>query len=185
MPPLPNELFEKYTALGLSDYDASVLTDDKGFALYFEQLLQYVDNAKSAANWMMGEVKGHINELATTIDGFNMSPDRLAELINMVDSGKMGRTLAAQQLFPLMIKDQSKSAEQLAQENNLVQVGGEDELAGWIDQAMQAFPDKVEEYRGGKKGILGLFMGEVMRLSGGKADPKKTNQMLREKLDNE
>ena len=66
-----------------------------------------------------------------------------------------------------------------------MQVGGEDELAGWIQQSMDAYPDKVAEYRGGKKGILGLFMGEVMRLSGGKADPKKTNSMIREALDNE
>lgn len=184
MPPLPNELFAKYIALGLSDYDAGVLTDNKGFALYFESLLKYVKNPKSAANWMMGEVKGHINELAIDISGFNVTPERLGGLINMVDSGMMGQTMASQQLFPLLLQHPQKNAVELSEEFGLVQVGDSNELDKWITVAMNNFPDKVEEYRSGKKGILGLFMGEVMRLSGGKADPKKTNQMLREALEN-
>ena len=81
--------------------------------------------------------------------------------------------------------DSSDSAEIIAERNGLVQVGDSDELSGWIQKAMDTYPDKVAEYRSGKKGILGLFMGEVMRLSGGKADPKKTNSMIREALENE
>ena len=184
MPPLPTELYEKYINLGLSDYDAGVLTDNKGFALYFESLLQFVKNPKSAANWMMGEVKGHINEMAIDISGFDVTAERLAGLINLVDSGKMGQTMASQQLFPLLTKFLDKTADELAEEHGLVQVANTDELESWIAAAMERFPDKVAEYRSGKKGILGLFMGEVMRLSDGKADPKKTNQMLREALDN-
>lgn len=185
MPPLPNELFAKYTSeLGLSDYDAGVMTDDKNFALYFEDLLNHVKNPKSAANWMMGEVKGHINELAVDIDGFTLSAPRLGELINLVEDGKMGRTLAAQQLFPLMIAQPDKPAQALAEENDLVQVGSADELEALIQQAFEKWPDKVEAYRAGKKGVLGLFMGEVMRLSNGKADPGKTNRMIREALEN-
>ncbi len=184
MPPLPSELYAKYKQLGLSDYDASVLTDDKSFALYFEDILNYTTDAKSAANWMMGEVKGYLNEQATEISKFPIDAKRLAALINMVANGQMGRTMASQQLFTLMIGS-TDSPEALAERHGLVQVGGEDELAGWIQQSMDAYPDKVAEYRGGKKGILGLFMGEVMRLSGGKADPKKTNSMIREALDNE
>ncbi len=183
LPPLPKELFRKYIDLGLSDYDASMLTDDKHIALYFETLLKYVESAKSGVNWMMGEVKGYINELAIGIDEFPISPERLADLINMVDEGKMGRTLASQQLFPIMIKEPQKTPVELATINNLVQVDNLDELEQWIQKSIDAYPDKVEEYRGGKKGILGLFMGEVMRLSGGKADPKKTNQLLRQKLE--
>jgi aspartyl-tRNA(Asn)/glutamyl-tRNA(Gln) amidotransferase subunit B len=184
MPPLPNELFEKYKALGLSDYDAGVLTDDKSFALYFEALLEDVSNAKSAANWMMGEVKGFLNEQAIEISRFPINAKRMSGLIEMVDHGKMGRTMASQQLFSLML-DSSDSAEIIAERNGLVQVGDSDELSGWIQKAMDTYPDKVAEYRSGKKGILGLFMGEVMRLSGGKADPKKTNSMIREALENE
>lgn len=183
LPPLPKQLFRKYVGLGLSEYDASMLTDDKHIALYFETLLNHVESAKSGVNWMMGEVKGYINELAIDIDEFPITPERLADLINMVDEGKMGRTLASQQLFPIMIKEPQKTPVELAKENNLVQVNNLDELEQWIQKSIDAYPDKVEEYRGGKKGILGLFMGEVMRLSGGKADPKKTNQLLRQKLE--
>ncbi len=183
LPPLPKQLFRKYVGLGLSEYDASMLTDDKHIALYFETLLNHVESAKSGVNWMMGEVKGYINELAIDIDEFPITPQRLAGLINMVDEGKMGRTLASQQLFPIMIKEPQKTPVELAKENNLVQVNNLDELEQWIQKSIDAYPDKVEEYRGGKKGILGLFMGEVMRLSGGKADPKKTNQLLRQKLE--
>ncbi len=183
LPPLPKQLFRKYVGLGLSEYDASMLTDDKHIALYFETLLNHVESAKSGVNWMMGEVKGYINELAIGIDEFPITPQRLAGLINMVDEGKMGRTLASQQLFPIMIKEPQKTPVELAKENNLVQVKNLDELEQWIQKSIDAYPDKVEEYRGGKKGILGLFMGEVMRLSGGKADPKKTNQLLRQKLE--
>ena len=113
-----------------------------------------------------------------------MTAERLAGLINLVDSGKMGQTMASQQLFPLLTKFLDNTADELAEEHGLVQVANTDELKSWIAAAMERFPDKVAEYRSGKKGILGLFMGEVMRLSDGKADPKKTNQMLREALDN-
>lgn len=184
LPPLPNELFKKYVDdLQLSEYDAGVLTDDKHFALYFEELLKQVSSSKTAANWMMGEVKGYLNEMAIEIDKFDCTPARLGELINMVDSGKMGRTLAAQQLFPLILQNPEKSAHSLAEEYQLVQVGNEDQLQNWIQQTMDKYPDKVEEYRGGKKGILGLFMGEVMRLSQGKADPKKTSELVQKALE--
>lgn len=184
LPPLPNELFSKYISdLGLSDYDAGVITDDKHFALYFEDVLKVARNAKSAANWMMGEVKGYLNEQAIEIKQFAVKPESLASLVNMVDEGKIGRTLAAQQLFPLMLKFPERDVAELASENDLVQVEDESELQGWITEALEKFPDKVAEYRGGKKGILGLFMGEVMRLSKGKADPAKTNEMIRKALE--
>ncbi|MEQ9187980.1 MAG: Asp-tRNA(Asn)/Glu-tRNA(Gln) amidotransferase subunit GatB [Cryomorphaceae bacterium] len=185
LPPLPNELFERYIQeLGLSDYDAGVLTDDKHIALYFEELLRHVKNPKTAANWMMGEVKGYINEMAIEIREFPLTPKNLAELINMVVDGQMGQTLASQQLFPLAVAHPDVSARALAEQHELVQVGDEDELKGWVTQAVSKYPDKVEEYRNGKKGILGLFMGEVMRQSNGKADPKKTNELIRQALEN-
>ena len=132
---------------------------------------------------MMGEVKGYLNEMAIEIDKFDCTPSRLAEVINMVDEGTMGRSLASQQLFPLVVQHPSKTARTLAEEFQLVQVGNEDELQSWIQQALDKYPEKVQEYRGGKKGIIGLFMGEVMRLSQGKADPKITSQLIQKALD--
>jgi aspartyl-tRNA(Asn)/glutamyl-tRNA(Gln) amidotransferase subunit B len=184
LPPLPSALYHKYVSeLGLSAYDAGVLTDDKHLALYFESLLEFVGNPKSAANWMMGEVKGFLNEMALEIQAFPVSPEKLAGLINLVETGKMGRTLASQQLFPLLMQHPNLDASTLAAEHNLVQVGDEDELNAWVAEAIQKFPDKVAEYKNGKKGILGLFMGEVMRLSKGKADPKKVNELILQALE--
>jgi len=151
--------------------------------MYFEAMLEKVKNPKSAANWMMGEVKGYINELAIDIQQFPVSIERMAELVNLVDEGSMGRTMASQQLFPLLVKHPDRSPHELAQEHDLIQVDDEAELRSWVNDALAKFPDKVEEYRGGKKGILGLFMGEVMRSSKGKADPKKTNQLIIEALE--
>lgn len=184
LPPLPSSLFAKYVnEHGLSEYDAGVLTDDKQVALYFEELLSHVQSPKSAANWMMGEVKGYVNEMAIEFKDFPLKPAKLAEIIRMVEEGKMGQTLASQQLFPLMMKEPDASAQALAEKHELVQVGDVDELAQWVNEALEKFPDKVEEYRNGKKGILGLFMGEVMRLSKGKADPKTTNELIRKALE--
>ena len=184
LPPLPQALFKKYTSeVGLSAYDAQVLTEEKYLAMYFEAMLEKVKNPKSAANWMMGEVKGYINELAIDIQQFPVSVERMAELVNLVDEGSMGRTMASQQLFPLLVKHPDRSPHELAQEHDLIQVDDEAELRSWVNDALAKFPDKVEEYRGGKKGILGLFMGEIMRSSKGKADPKKTNQLIIEALE--
>ncbi len=184
LPPLPDELYHKYTSdLSLSDYDATILSDDKHFALYFEEVLKHTSNAKSAANWMNGEVRGYLNDQAVDIQRFPLKPEHISSLVNLVDEGQMARTMASQQLFKLLIEEPSKSAKALAEEHQLVQIGDASELEGWIDEAMRKFPDKVEEYRSGKKGILGLFMGEVMRMSQGKADPKKTNELIRKALE--
>ncbi|GAB4376842.1 MAG: Asp-tRNA(Asn)/Glu-tRNA(Gln) amidotransferase subunit GatB [Salibacteraceae bacterium] len=183
MPSLPDQLYNRFVEAGLSEYDATVLTDEKGVALYFEELMEYVKHPKSAANWLMGEVKSYLNELAIDIGEFPLPPGKLAELVNYVDEGNIGRTLASQQLFPLLLKNPQSSPAELASQHGLVQVDDADSLQGFIQAALEKYPEKVAEYRAGKKGILGLFMGEVMRMSQGKADPKKTNQLLQKLLE--
>lgn len=186
LPALPAELYAKYTKeLSLSDYDASILSDDKFFALFFEEVLDHTKNAKSAANWMNGEVRGFLNEQAIDIQRFPLKPAQVASLVNLVDDGQMARTMASQQLFKLLIDHPEKSAKDLAHDHDLVQVEDASELEGWIKAAMERFPDKVEGYRNGQKSLLGLFMGEVMRSSNGKADPKKTNEMIRQMLESD
>ncbi|TWR31014.1 Asp-tRNA(Asn)/Glu-tRNA(Gln) amidotransferase subunit GatB [Mucilaginibacter pallidiroseus] len=179
MPALPNELFEKYVSkLGLSDYDAGVITAEKETAVYFEELIKHTDNYKSAANWMMGAVRSYLNDHHLHIADIAITPVNLAGLIKLVDDGKVNNTVASHKLFPLMLKDGSKTAAELAKEFNLIIEDNGDELDGFIQAALAKFPDKVTEYQKGKKGVLGLFMGEIMKLSKGKIDPKKTNQLL-------
>ena len=184
LPPLPNELFEKYTAkLGLSEYDAGVLTGSKPIALYFEELIAHTENYKAAANWMMGAVKAYLNHEAVEIDQFPISATNLAELIGLIDEGKVNNNVAEKQLFPAMLLTPEKSVAQLAEEKELLQSDNSDVIIQAVQEAMAKFPDKVEAYRNGNKNLLGMFMGQVMKASKGKADPKKANQLVRELLE--
>jgi len=183
LPPLPTELFKKFSIeFGLSEYDANILIDEKGIALYFDTLCQHTKNYKSAANFVNGSVKSYLNENAVTISNFSISPQQLASLITIVDDGKVSNTVATSKIFPAMINS-DKTAEEIATENNWVQESDSDALGDYIKQAIAKYPDKVAEYKEGKKGLIGLFMGEVMKLSKGQADPKLANQLLRTELE--
>ena len=184
MPSLPWELLNRFVnEYGLSEYDAQVLTDSKNIALYFEELCSKTTNYKAAANWMMGPVKGYLNELTLDITRFPLKPQQIAELIELVDSNKVSFSVASQKLYPLLLQQPQQKAMAIAEAENLLQESNEDTILPIIEEVIAAWPDKVAEYRGGKKGLLGLFMGEVMKKSQGKADPKKTNQLLREVLE--
>jgi aspartyl-tRNA(Asn)/glutamyl-tRNA(Gln) amidotransferase subunit B len=183
MPPLPRQLHAKFTGTyHLPEYDASVLTENKAMALYFDRLAELSAQPKAASNWMMGPVKGYLNEQALELDDFPLAPEALSAIIHLVESGTISFSAASQKLFPALIQQPSAQPEQLARDLMLVQERNEDHLQQWIDQALAAYPDKVLEYQGGKVGLLGLFMGEVMKRSGGKADPKATTQLLKEAL---
>ena len=184
MPALPKELYAKYTTqLGLSDYDAGVITADKEVAAYFEAITQYTDNYKSAANWLMGAVKSYLNDNNLTITQLQLEPENLAALIKLVDEGKINNSVAAHKLFPAMLKNAGKTPDELAKELNLLISQDVSEVDQFIQAALAKFPDKVKEYQKGKKGVLGLFMGEIMKLSKGKIDPQKTNQLLLKELE--
>jgi aspartyl-tRNA(Asn)/glutamyl-tRNA(Gln) amidotransferase subunit B len=185
MPPLPRELFHKFVhEYGLPDYDAGVLTDSKEIALYFEELCSHVQNFKAASNWMMGPVKSYLNELTLHIEDFPVSATSLAELIAIIDEGKVSFTVASQKIYPEMLKDNSKTPLQIAQELNLIQQSDEGSLKPIVESVLSENIAKVEEYRSGKKGLMGMFMGQVMKKSQGKADPKVATKILTELLEN-
>lgn len=184
MPSLPWELQKKFVdEYGLSAYDAQNLTDSKTIALYFEELCAKTGNYKAAANWMMGPVKGYLNELNLDITRFPLKPAQLAELIALVDDNKVSYTVASQKLYPIMLQKPDKQALQVAEEENLLQESGQGTILPIVEEVVAAWPEKVAEYRSGKKGLMGLFMGEVMKKSKGKADPKIASQLLRDVLD--
>jgi aspartyl-tRNA(Asn)/glutamyl-tRNA(Gln) amidotransferase subunit B len=179
LPPLPAELIERYTTqLGLSAYDAGVLTDAKEVALYYEDVLKHTANAKAGANWVMGPVKSYLNENALHISNFGLSAKRLAEIIALIDSGKVSFATASQKIFPVMIADKERSALQIAEEGNLVQNSDEGALLEIVKEVVAKYPAKVAEFKSGKTGLVGMFMGEVMKLSKGKADPKVANELV-------
>lgn len=184
MPALPDVLFERYTReLGLSDYDAHVLTETKEIAWYFDELVLHTSNYKAAANWVMGAIKSHLNENALEMADFFVPAKNIAALIELIDTNKVSNSVASQRIFPEMIADPERSPLSIAQDLNLLQESDTAYLEGLVDQVLASMPEKVTEYKNGKKGLMGLFMGQVMKLSQGKADPKESTRLLTERLE--
>jgi len=123
-------------------------------------------------------VKSYLNENALHISNFGLSAKRLAEIIALIDSGKVSFATASQKIFPVMIADKERSALQIAEEGNLVQNSDEGALLEIVKEVVAKYPAKVAEFKSGKTGLVGMFMGEVMKLSKGKADPKVANELV-------
>jgi aspartyl-tRNA(Asn)/glutamyl-tRNA(Gln) amidotransferase subunit B len=184
MPSLPRELHHKYvTEYKLPAYDAQVLTDTREVALYFEEICKSTSNYKAASNWVMGPVKSYLNENSIEATHFPIPASVIAEVIQLVDSGKVNFTNASQRIFTELIKDHSKSPLQLAQDLDLIQESSEDSILPIVEQVLKEFPLKVEEYKKGKKAIVGFFVGEVLKISQGKADIKIANELIIKKLE--
>lgn len=184
MPALPRDLFLKYTnEYGLSDYDAYNLTDIKEIALYFESIIKHTTNYKAAANWMMGDIKSYLNHNGIEIGDFPISPEKIAQLIEVISSGKISSTIASQKVFPEMLKNPDNTPLEIAESNNLIQDSNEDSILTFIDEVIKQHSAEVERYKNGEKQLVGFFMGQLMKLSKGKADPKAANQLMRETLD--
>jgi aspartyl-tRNA(Asn)/glutamyl-tRNA(Gln) amidotransferase subunit B len=182
MPTLPRALFEKYTnEFGLSEYDAYNLTDNKGIAMYYEELIRHTKNYKAAANWIMGDVKSYLNEFGKEIDEFPLNAERIASLIKLIDEGKISSSIASQKIFPEMLKS-DLSPLTIAEKLNLIQDSSEETLKNLILQVFEENQAEVERYRNGEKQLSGFFMGKLMKVSNGKADPKIANKLLRELL---
>jgi aspartyl-tRNA(Asn)/glutamyl-tRNA(Gln) amidotransferase subunit B len=183
MPALPRVLFEKYTKVfGLSSYDAYNLTDSKGIALYYEQLIAFTSNYKAAANWMMGDVKSYLNEFGVEIDQFPITPQRLSGLITLIEQGKVSTSMASQRIFPEMLNSEAEAI-QIAEQLNLIQDSSEDSLKAFILEVFNNHPNEVERFKNGEKQLTGFFMGQLMKVSKGKADPKTSNSLLRQMLE--
>ena len=183
MPALPRELRAKFTTqYGLPAYDAEVLTDTRDLARYFEELCTLTPYYKPASNWLMGPVKSYLNENGTEIAAFPLTPGTLAELIELVETQVISHSVATQKAFPALLAEPNKSPRTLAEAHDWLQNRNTDELGTLVDSVLAAMPDKVKAYQKGKKGLMGLFVGEVMKKSKGTADPKMINALLTEKL---
>ena len=184
IPALPRELYARFVNdYKLPEYDALVLTDSKEIALYFEEVCRHTTAYKAVSNWVMGPVKSYLNELTLNADEFPVAAKALAELIGLVENNKLSFSVASQRVFTEMLKNPGKPPLEVAQQLNLILDSNKDNILPLVEEVIRAYPVKVEEYRNGKKGLLGMFMGEVMKRSKGKADPKLANRLLIEKLE--
>jgi aspartyl-tRNA(Asn)/glutamyl-tRNA(Gln) amidotransferase subunit B len=183
MPPLPQALFQKFTMeYQLPEYDANVLVDNKETALFFEAIAQHSKNYKAISNWIIGPVKGYLNELTLSLDQFPIGHQRLAALADFVESGKVSFAAATQKIFPVMLSDANAKPEEIAIQLDIIQDSTEESIHPIIEEVLAKFADKVVQYKNGKTGVLGLFVGEVMKVTKGKADPKVVNKLVLEFL---
>ncbi|RBQ03227.1 Asp-tRNA(Asn)/Glu-tRNA(Gln) amidotransferase subunit GatB [Pedobacter miscanthi] len=183
MPPLPNEISQQMIAeFGINKADAALFAEDLDLLNYFNAAVAVVKNKKSLINWLIGPIRAVLNEKGITITEFKVKPSQLAETINLVDDKKITQQIAIQQLLPALEEQDNADVTKLAQSLNLLISENGDELSSFIDEVLNKYPQQVEAYKKGKKGVLGLFVGDVMKLAKGKADAKKLNELILEKL---
>jgi len=182
LPELPNALVEKYiTRFGLNEYDAAQLCDAKQTADYFESVAVHSQHYKAIANWMLGPIRQYLNEQQKDFSTLSIKPSILASLIELVQTGKVNFSVASSKLLPVLLEKEADPFT-LAESMNLMQVNDGNAIENWVNEAIASMPDKVAEYKKGKKGLIGLFVGEVKKRSQGKADPKQVTSLLEQKL---
>jgi aspartyl-tRNA(Asn)/glutamyl-tRNA(Gln) amidotransferase subunit B len=184
LPELPAARQKRFaTDYGLPDYDAGVLTSSKSLADYFEACVKLYDQPKTVSNWVMGELLRELNNAGLSADASPVSPEQLVSLLQLVDKGMVSLKVA-REIFPEVYAcaASGKTPEQIVQEKGLTQVSDEGALAKIIDEVMAKSQAQVAQYRSGKETVLGFFVGQVMKASGGKANPGKVNELLKRKL---
>lgn len=182
LPELPEtrkqRLTEKYN---LPEYDAEILTQSRSLADYYEEVITVTDDYKSASNWVMGDVLKVLNEEKLDIRDFSLSPQNLGQLINLIKNGIISGKIA-KEVFPEMIQG-NKNPEDIVKSKNLVQISDTTEIERMIESILDSRPKEVQEYVEGKEKVFGFFIGQIMKESKGKANPKIVNEILRAKLD--
>jgi aspartyl-tRNA(Asn)/glutamyl-tRNA(Gln) amidotransferase subunit B len=182
MPVLPGALKNIWKSdYALSEYDVEQLCENKEEADFYAAWTKQTNQYKSAANWILGPIREYLNETNSSYNALLPFIPYLVELLDLVASKELSFSMASGKVFKAVMQ-QMQSPREYAKSNNLLQSNSSDEIEVWVDQVLLMHPEKVIEYKKGKKGLIGLFTGEVKKLSQGKADPKMTMQLLEQKL---
>ncbi len=181
LPELPVARFERLVAAGLPEATALLLATEPELARYYDDLAERTGDAKIAANWVMGELQAHLKDRGIEADASPVTPERLAGLIALVVDGTINQT-AAKEVFAALVEDDAITAQAVVEERDLAQVGGADALGEIVDAILAAHPDEVEAFRGGREQVIGFLVGQCMKQSGGRADAKALQALLRERL---
>jgi len=181
LPELPAARAKRFVSdYGLPEYDAALLTASKGMAEYFESCVKLFNQPKTVSNWVMGELTRELNNSGMDVSVSPVSPERLVELLQMVDKGAISLKVA-REIFP-EVYSSGKRSEQIVQEKGLTQVSDEGALDKIIEEVLAKSPAQVAQFKEGKQQVVGFLVGQVMKASGGKANPGKVNELLKKKL---
>ncbi len=181
LPELPAARARRFIGdYGLPEYDAGVLTSSKSLAEYFESCVKLFNQPKTVSNWVMGELTRELNNSGTVVSASPVPPERLVELLKMVEQGAISLKVA-REIFP-QVYSSGKTPVQIVQEKGLTQVSDEGALEAIITEVLTKSPAQVAQFKEGKPQVLGFLVGQVMKASGGKANPGKVNELLKRKL---
>ncbi|HSN04503.1 MAG TPA: Asp-tRNA(Asn)/Glu-tRNA(Gln) amidotransferase subunit GatB [Nitrospira sp.] len=181
VPEMPAVRLKRFVSdFGLPDYDAGLLTASKGVADYFEACVKLFNQPKTVSNWVMGELTRELNTSGTDVSASPVSPERLVRLLELVEKGTISLKVA-REIFPELYSS-GKTPEQIVQEKGLTQVSDEGALEKIIDDVLAKSPGQVAQFKEGKQQVVGFLVGQVMKASGGKANPGKVNELLKKKL---
>lgn len=184
LPVLPFERYQRYTeALGFTHQEALALTDHRPLVEYFERMLAHAPDARAAYNWLMGPIKSYLNEHSLDIVDFPVPAERIMDLNALVAAEKVSHNAAKAQVLPALINEPSSDPAELAQRLNVRMESNEAAIEAAMDALIEQFPDETERYRKGRKGLMGFFVGQIMKQFKGKANPKEVNKVVRQKLD--
>ena len=178
MPELPSQKRARYQEIGLSEYDASVIVEQMGLALFFDKVLELGANPKTAVNFIMGEIAAYLKEDHIEITDTKLTPENLTELIALIEKGTISNNIGKQIIIE-MLKDGTK-ASVIVEKKGLSQISDEGAIKELVQKVVDAHPNEVEAYKNGKTNLLGFFVGQIMKETKGRANPKTVNQLLRE-----
>ncbi|MEO8962773.1 MAG: Asp-tRNA(Asn)/Glu-tRNA(Gln) amidotransferase subunit GatB [Ginsengibacter sp.] len=183
LPELPaefeNRLLNQYF---LSKEAAKIISDDREMGMFFNNIIEETSNYKAVANWIIGPIKTYLNEKNINISQLSITPRAMDRLINLVEEGKVSFGIASSKIFPVLVQSSQRDPFEIAKELNLIQEKDDDTLNAWVDEVLASMPDKVSEFKKGKKNLTGLFAGEVKKKSEGKADMQAVIKIINQKL---
>ncbi|MEO1623336.1 MAG: Asp-tRNA(Asn)/Glu-tRNA(Gln) amidotransferase GatCAB subunit B, partial [Cyanobacteria bacterium J06632_3] len=181
MPELPAQKRHRYQEeIGLSAYDTQVMIDDRAVAEYFESAIATGASSKLVANWIMSDIAGYLNAEKLAISEIKLTPDALAEMVKLIEDGTISNKIG-KDILPKLLKN-GGSPKEIVEKEGLSQISDPAQIESMIDEVLEAHPDELAKFRAGKTKLKGFFVGQVMKRTGGRADPKLTNQLLGKKL---
>lgn len=181
MPELPAQKRARYQGLGLSEYDANVVVEQMELALFFDKVLELGANAKTAVNFIMGEIAAYLKEEKLELGETRLTPENLAELISLIEKGTISNNIGKQIIIEMM--QTGKAASKIVEEKGLSQISDEGAIKEIVQKVVDANPNQVAAYKGGKVQLFGFFVGQVMKETKGRANPKTVNDLLKSILD--